>query len=403
MKKASQSDTRSITLDFPDISLHHTWNVDELPWITFASTNVSSEDRVTALDPSSLGALQRHIDLVSTEVPDEIRRVHKSAATAFLYILLSLETQAVTSHIYTLRSTIPIASGLGSSASISVCISAALLIQSRKIPDAWSSATGEQAGDHIEVINNWAYVGELCIHGTPSGIDNTVATRGKAVLFKRRAPPQSPSISPLPNFPTLPLLLCDSKQPRSTAVEVAKVGALKRCHPEVTECILEGVGKITETIADELQSGTLDFVKDAEKSSHRLGELLRLNHGLLSTLGVSHPKLERIRTIIDQADVGWTKLTGAGGGGCTFTLLNLNAPQGSLKGVEASLAEEGFARYETLFGGPGVGLLNVTEDTEESIIAEQFRQLQGPQEVEALVGIMSSKLSASWQFFNRKD
>ncbi|KAJ8608773.1 hypothetical protein MRB53_039458 [Persea americana] len=48
---------------------------------------------------------------------------------------------------------------------------------------------------------------------------------------------------------------------------------------------------------------------------------MSVNHGLLTSLGVSHPRLERLRYLVDQAGVGWTKLTGAGGGGCAITLL----------------------------------------------------------------------------------
>jgi len=37
----------------------------------------------------------------------------------------------------------------------------------------------------LKMINNWAFLGEKCIHGNPSGVDNTVATYGGGVIFRK--------------------------------------------------------------------------------------------------------------------------------------------------------------------------------------------------------------------------
>jgi mevalonate kinase len=37
----------------------------------------------------------------------------------------------------------------------------------------------------LKIINDWAYLGEKCIHGNPSGVDNTVATFGGGVVFRK--------------------------------------------------------------------------------------------------------------------------------------------------------------------------------------------------------------------------
>jgi mevalonate kinase len=37
-------------------------------------------------------------------------------------------------------------------------------------------------------INEWAYLGERCIHRNPSGVDNTVATFGGGVAFCKERP-----------------------------------------------------------------------------------------------------------------------------------------------------------------------------------------------------------------------
>jgi mevalonate kinase len=85
-----------------------------------------------------------------------------------------------------LRSTIPIGAGLGSSGSIAVCFSAALLLQIRALAGPHEDQPPEESELQIERINRWAFVGELCTHGNPSGVDNTVSSGGKAVLFQRQ-------------------------------------------------------------------------------------------------------------------------------------------------------------------------------------------------------------------------
>lgn len=82
-----------------------------------------------------------------------------------------------------------------------------------------------------------------------------------------------------------------------------------------------------------------------------LGQLFRTNHCLLASLGVSHPRLERIKVLIDEQELGFTKLTGGGGGGCAISLIS--AFDGTL---EYKLQDEGFEVHETLLGAKGVGV-----------------------------------------------
>ena len=39
-------------------------------------------------------------------------------------------------------------------------------------------------------INRLAYLAEQVFHGTPSGIDNTVATFGRPILYRAGSPPE---------------------------------------------------------------------------------------------------------------------------------------------------------------------------------------------------------------------
>lgn len=104
----------------------------------------------------------------------------------------------------------------------------------------------EEAVAQVERINRWAFVGELCIHDDSSGVNNTISSRGKAVLFRSNASDQS-SVIPLVNFPKLRFLLVNTKQPRSTATQVERVRTQKEKLPEVIEPILKAISELTSS------------------------------------------------------------------------------------------------------------------------------------------------------------
>lgn len=387
---------RTVTLTFPDIDFNHTWNIDELPWATFAHPSKKKYyyDLVTTLDPDLVEAVQPLVRDVSPDKPADIRKVHQNSAGSFLYMFLSLGSQSFPGCQYTLRSTIPIGAGLGSSATIAVCMSAALLLQLRTLSGPHPDQPGEEARLQLERINRWAFVYEMFIHGNPSGVDNTVATQGKAVLFQRTDYSKAPAVRPLWDFPELPLLLADTKVAKSTAAEVAKVARLKEAHPKLVGSILDAVDKVTQSAADLIEHA--DFDTEDEEDLRKVGELMTINHGLLVSLGVSHPRLERVRELVDHEGIGWTKLTGAGGGGCSITLLRPGVPKEKMDRLEEQLDQEGYQRFKTTLGGDGVGVLwpavlrNGMDEDEEGgmeIDLDNFLRAEGNEGVERLVGV----------------
>ena len=387
---------RTLTLRFPDIDFIHTWNIDELPWAVFhqPSKKKSYYSLVTELDKELLTALEPHIESISADSSEDIRRVHHNAALAFLYLFVSLASPSFPGCLYTLRSTIPIGAGLGSSASIAVCVSAALMIQLRALSGPHPDQPSDEARLQIERINRWAFVYEMCIHGNPSGVDNTVATQGKAVVFQRVDYAKPPAVKALWDFPELPLLLVDTRQAKSTAHEVAKVAKLKSTHPKLVGSILDAMDKVAGSAAELIADD--EFDEGDEESLKKLGELMTINHGLLVSLGVSHPRLERIRELVDHEGIGWTKLTGAGGGGCSITLLRPGVHHDKLTKLEAKLENESYEKFETTLGGDGVGVLwpavlkNGTEEDEEGgmeIDLDRFLKADGIEGVEKLVGV----------------
>lgn len=399
---------RTITLNFRDLGLKHTWDIDTLPWDVFhrADKKKFYYSLVTSLDDELVEALEPHLQDVSLGVPEEQRKPHVRSASAFLYLFLSLGSPQSPGAIYTLRSTIPTGAGLGSSASVCVCLSAALLLQIRTLAGPHPDQPPDEAETQIERINRWAFVGELCIHGNPSGVDNTVSAGGKAVFFKRTDYGKPPTVISLPTFPELPLLIVDTQQTRSTATEVTKVFDLKKAYPVVTESILDSIDKVTCSARDLIDSPGFDG--SSEQTMNHFGTLIRLNHGMLVSLGVSHPRLERVRELVDRADVGWTKLTGAGGGGCAMTLIRPDAQPEAIHELKQQLAEENFNRYETTLGGDGIGVLypavlrnGTDEEGGEEIDQQKFEEAEGHKGIERLVGVGFHEKSEGWKFWKR--
>ncbi|BFZ60212.1 Mevalonate kinase [Saitoella coloradoensis] len=367
-----------VTLNFADVHLQHSWDIASLPW-----SSVTSKDPLTVphnLEPVLTAALEPHLAEFVTSP------FKHAAAYAFLYLFLHLASPSTSLDIiYTLRSTLPIGAGLGSSASISVAISAGLLLQNTHITPP---TPRKDRGTELKLIDAWSFIGEKCIHGTPSGVDNAVASSGGAVVFQRSlaSPTTPPAITKITTFPALPLLLTNTRVPRRTAELVAGVGRLTCALPGVAGPIHEAIHGISEKATTLLLSppSQQEFVEE-------LSQLVRINHGLLDALGVSHPALENVRRLSSKLGVGETKLTGAGGGGCAITLLKHDVQEQKLRELEERLREEGYEMYEVTLGGSGVGVLR-----ESGVEEAEFLGAEGREGVEDLVG-----RGRAWEFWTQ--
>lgn len=380
-------DTETINLEFPDIGFSHSWNRADFPW--HLTTN---EQGVPMPDEELNPELVNEITPLLTTVTSQL---HYSAAYTFLYLFISLCPNDIEGGLtFTVRSTLPIGAGLGSSASISVCLASALSYIGGHIKDAIveSDTIIKRDSDDCTFIDAWSFMGEKCIHGNPSGIDNAVATHGGAVMFQRMANSMPSVRTSMRNFPKIDLLLTNTKTPRRTATLVGNVARITNEFPKTSGAILESM----EAIAREAYNLMLKPFLD-EESKSRLFELVRLNHGLLVSLGVSHPNLERIKLYCDELSIGQTKLTGAGGGGCAITLMYENIVDENLVKLKAKFQEKGFETFETSLGGKGVALLaKPSEELCKKLTVESFINVSSTYEIEETFGC--SKVDA-WRYW----
>ena len=229
------------------------------------------------------------------------------------------------------RSMIPIAVGLGSSAAISVATVGAV----DRLFD----------GDlDKETISRLAYEGETIIHGKPSGVDNNVSTFGGVMIYERDQ-----------GFRTydfegkLPFIIGNTRRKRSTRKMVEYVAALRDRNPEA-------MSKVIDTMAFVAREGLDAFL---EVDLNRLGDLMNINHGLLSGIGVSTMKLETLVHTARKNGALGAKLTGAGGGGCIIAV----APSERLPDVERAIRRRKSDSYKVNPTVTGVESRWVNEDS----------------------------------------
>lgn len=350
---------RLISLECLDTGLYFTWRVEDLPWSAaqHASNVNSPKNDLSALDPDLLRAIQLHcIKNPTTSASSGYRNEHLSTALAFLYLYLSLSSPQTPGASYTIRSRLPIGAGLGSSASFSVCVAAGILIQAGIIQKNFYDFPSLLVQPQVDLIENWAFVAELFFHGTPSGVDTSTSCRGGALFFQRSYWSSNPAtVTSLARFPQVPSLLVDTCHARSTATVAEAFKQLTACFPEPVHCILNYIQILTGLAGEIVES--FDSEEGPVKTIERLGQLVHINHGLLVSLGAGHPRLDRVHSIIKEEKLGWTKLTGAGCGGCALSVLQPKIQVAALQKTTDRLSSEGFQVYKTLLAGNGLGVL----------------------------------------------
>jgi hydroxymethylglutaryl-CoA reductase len=232
-------------------------------------------------------------------------------ATELLYFVMERLGVAKRSFEVRLRSRIPPAMGLGSSAAVAV----ALL---RAFNNVLDLALDDAA------INELAFACEKLAHGSPSGIDNTLATYGRPVLYRKDAPRPIAFIE-LQEAP--PLVIAASGLRGITKNQVAAVRSRYERNVDRYNAIFDEIDEISVAGAEALASGDYGA----------LGALMNICHGLLNALQVSVPELERMVDIARSAGAAGAKLTGAGGGGSIVALC-----PGRVDEVERALQSAGY-------------------------------------------------------------
>lgn len=192
---------------------------------------------------------------------------------------------------------VPRAMGLGGSAALAVAVV-------RALDRHFKLGLGD------DEVNALAYQCERVAHGSPSGIDNTVATFGKTVLYQRDAAGAKPDIRELTLGGPVPLVIGISGRESLTARTVGNVRSAWMRNPALYEGIFEQIDRLALQGAQALETHDLQ----------QLGDLMNVCHGLLNALRVSSRELEELVQLARENGALGAKLTGGGGGGSIVAL-----------------------------------------------------------------------------------
>jgi mevalonate kinase len=208
-----------------------------------------------------------------------------------------------------ITSTIPIASGLGSGAAVSVALLRGLSLFFK------ITLTAEQ-------INDLAFETEKIHHGTPSGIDNTVIAFSRPVYYIKNHRLETFTVKR-----PFHILIADTGISALTKVAVGDVRALVERDQIIYGNWIEQIGQIVVAARTCIEIGNLV----------ELGSLMTKNQTALSHLTVSSPELDTlIATAMSHGALG-AKLSGGGRGGNCIALVE----ESSIEKVTAELVKAG--------------------------------------------------------------
>lgn len=262
------------------------------PAIAVPVTQVSAKAIVTpkiTWSPGNVRILAPDVGL-ETSLPD-LPPEHPIGA-AIQGVIDTLGVDHIPACTIKVTSTIPVASGLGSGAAVSVAIIRSLAgFLGHPLPD--------------EQVSALAYKVEKIHHGTPSGIDNTVVTYARPVYFVK-----GQSLETFEVAEPFRIIIGDTGISTPTKESVRDVRHAWQADPQIYERLFAAAGSIAKTARQAIESGHPEW----------LGPLMDENHELLKEMGVSSPELDRLVNVAKDAGALGAKLSGGGRGGNMIAL-----------------------------------------------------------------------------------
>ena len=219
-------------------------------------------------------------------------------------------------------SNIPVGSGLGSSAAVTIATIQALNLLFG-------------CGLELEDIASLGHNIEKMIQGAASPTDTYVSTMGGVVMI-----PMKKKLDTI----DCGIVIGNTGSFSSTRQLVSNVASLKENYPQIIDPILSTIGKISMTGEDLVN----------RKDYLAIGRLMDINQGLLDAIGVSSSELSSLIYAARSSGAYSAKITGAGGGGCMVALVH---PSGIEK-VASAITQAGGEAIITKVTEQGVKVEN---------------------------------------------
>ena len=243
--------------------------------------------------------------------------IHSYVSHAIEKMRKLVDIKGVTINI---KSEIPIGSGLGSSAAVTVATISAL-------NDLYNLNLTKTK------IAKYANEVERTVQDRASPTDTYICTMGGLYLTKSNEKLKSIDIG---------IVIGNTNKFSSTKKQVEYVKTLYENYPTVINPIISIIGNISE----------IGKTYVNKKDYQSLGTLMNINHGLLESIGVGSLELSSLIYKARNAGAYGAKITGAGGGGCMVAICD----KSKLNIIKSTLDE--------------VGIAIITEPTEDGVRLE---------------------------------
>jgi mevalonate kinase len=216
------------------------------------------------------------------------------------------------------ESDIMLGAGLGSSASynVSLCVILLQLMKNILLRNKIENEKFLNNLPNLAII--MSFLGEKVFHSRPSGIDNITSYYGGLIKFSSVQHFEQ-------NFEILEkvekyfkILLIDTKVRRNTSVFIGKVKTFKESFPDLFLKSIESI----ELVVKELYK-ILSTSNDDEEILTKVPQLIGINQNLLETIQVSCSEIRHLVLKLSDLNI-FSKLTGAGGGGCVIAFIPRN-------------------------------------------------------------------------------
>ena len=253
----------------------------------------------------------------------EEKKVQQLESIERILEAMEIDPKTVSLNI-SLGGNLPGFSGLGASAASSVAIARAI-----------AGEFGKDLSD--ERINEIAYEAEKAYAGTPSGIDNTAATYGGLLWFRKNMEEGPNTIERISIRRPVEIIIGNTGIVANTKEMVAGVATRKKSNPGKYDPLF----KNAEDLAFSGRKALEEF------DVMQVGTLMNENHRLLQEIGVSCKELDLLVNLARKKGALGAKVTGGGGGGCMTALTPTKKLQDK---VAKAIEDAGFEVLRTKIG-----------------------------------------------------
>jgi len=286
---------------------------------------VSAIDSVTKAEVKKIdkGGIIIRDERIGSRGYTEKKKIQQKGSIDRMLNVMRINPKEISLDIW-LGGNLPSFSGIGASAASSVAIARAI-----------SNEFKMDLSD--ERINEMAYEAEKAYAGTPSGIDNTAATFGGLIWFRKDLAGGHNKIEKIIIEKPVEIIMGNTGIVADTKAMVEGVAERKKKY-------LEKYKKIFNR-AEELAFEARKFLE--EFNLKKVGELMNEDHSLLQQIEVSCKELDLLVDLALEEGAYGAKMTGGGGGGCMVALTPGKELQ---EKVAFSMEKEGFKVLRTKIG-----------------------------------------------------